>query len=130
MEEALGRLARQEVMPRLAEVRRILAEFGDQATGAARGGEAANLPIQVVAPKPRADANGSLQPLVESLTPRELEIALLLRSPLSLKEIAGLLFISHGTLRRHTINIYGKLDVHRRWDAVTKAEALGLIPPR
>ena len=130
MEDALGRLASQEDMPHLTKVRHILAEFGDQARGAAPGGEAANPPIQVVTPKPRAGANGCPQPLVESLTPRELEILLLLRDPLSLKEIAGVLCISHSTLRRHAINIYGKLDVHRRWDAVTKAEALGLIPPR
>ncbi len=72
----------------------------------------------------------SPQPLIEPLTPRELEILALLREPMSLKEIAQRLFISYHTARRHTINIYGKLDVNKRWAAVDKAERLGLIPPR
>lgn len=55
---------------------------------------------------------------------------LLLREPLSGKEIARKLFITTATLKRHTANIYGKLDVHGRWDAVAVAEALGILPPR
>ncbi|MEI2691705.1 MAG: LuxR C-terminal-related transcriptional regulator [Anaerolineae bacterium] len=68
--------------------------------------------------------------LMEPLTMREREILLLLREPLSGKEIARKLFITTATLKRHTANIYGKLDVHGRWDAVAVAEALGILPPR
>jgi len=68
--------------------------------------------------------------LVEPLTPRELEVLALLRGQLSIKEIAQKLHISHATARRHTINIYGKLGVHKRWDAVAKAEEMDILPQR
>ena len=68
-------------------------------------------------------------PLAEPLTPREFEVLELLREPLSIKEIAQKLSISHATAKRHTINLYGKLGVNKRWDAVAKAEELNLLPP-
>ncbi len=68
--------------------------------------------------------------LIEPLTAREREILMLLREPLSGKEIANRLFISPTTFKRHSANIYGKLGVHSRWDAVAAAEALGVLPPR
>ena len=55
---------------------------------------------------------------------------MLLRDPMSAKEIARKLCISYQTMKRHTSNIYGKLGVGKRWDAVTQAEALGILPPR
>ena len=55
---------------------------------------------------------------------------MLLRDPMTAKEIARKLCISYQTVKRHTSNIYGKLGVGKRWDAVTKAEALGILPPR
>ena len=68
--------------------------------------------------------------LIEPLTPRELEVLTLLREPLSVKEIAQTLNISYATARRHTINLYGKLGVNKRWGAVTRAEELNILPPR
>jgi LuxR family maltose regulon positive regulatory protein len=68
--------------------------------------------------------------LAEPLTPRELEVLTLLREPLSIKEIALKLNISYATVKRHTINLYGKLSVNQRWNAVARAEELNLIPPR
>jgi LuxR family maltose regulon positive regulatory protein len=65
--------------------------------------------------------------LVEQLTVRELQVLALLGEPLSPKEIARTLDISHGTMKRHVANIYGKLDVTTRWDAVAQAKALGLL---
>jgi ATP/maltotriose-dependent transcriptional regulator MalT len=47
---------------------------------------------------------------------------------LSIKEIALKLNISHATASRHTANIYAKLGVNRRWDAVTRAEELNILP--
>jgi len=67
------------------------------------------------------------QPLVEPLTNRELEILNLLEQRLRNKEIAEKLFISPETVKRHTINIYGKLDVHNRREAVAKAQELGML---
>jgi LuxR family maltose regulon positive regulatory protein len=68
--------------------------------------------------------------LAESLTTREREILIYLREPTSLKEIAVKLSISYATIKRHTINIYGKLGVNSRWEAVNKATHLGLLPSR
>ena len=68
--------------------------------------------------------------LAEPLTPRELDVLTLLRGPTSIKEIALELNISYSTTRRHTINLYGKLGVHQRWNAVAKAEELNILPPR
>ena len=73
--------------------------------------------------------SSGISTLVEPLTRRELEVLTLLREPLSNKEIAQKLSISHATVRRHTINIYGKLGVNRRWSAVAKAEELNILPP-
>jgi LuxR family maltose regulon positive regulatory protein len=68
--------------------------------------------------------------LAEPLTPRQLEVLSLLRGPLSIKEIARKLNISYATARRHTIDIYGKLGVNQRWNAVARAEELRILPPR
>ena len=67
--------------------------------------------------------------LVESLTRRELEILALLREHLSNREIADRLCISEVTVKRHALNIYGKLGVNKRWAAVAKAETLKLLSP-
>lgn len=65
--------------------------------------------------------------LSEPLTPRELQILALMQKPLSYKQIARDLSISYPTIKRHTINIYGKLRVNSRWDAVARGVALGII---
>ncbi len=68
------------------------------------------------------------KPLMESLTDREAEILELLAKRYSNKEIAAELVISPATVKRHTINLYGKLSVHDRREAVRAARASGLIP--
>jgi len=65
--------------------------------------------------------------LLTPLTARELEILQLLPGSLSNKEISEKLSISSKTVRRHTENIYTKLGVHRRQDAISKALGLGII---
>ena len=65
-----------------------------------------------------------------ALTAREIDVLALLREPLSTKEIARRLAISPATVKRHTINIYGKLGVSGRWDAVARAEELGHLQQR
>ena len=67
--------------------------------------------------------------LVEPLTDRELQVLALLREHLTNKEIAKSLCLSTMTVKRHTVNLYGKLGVNSRRDAVAKAEALKILPP-
>ncbi|GAB4449021.1 MAG: hypothetical protein Fur0044_44600 [Anaerolineae bacterium] len=63
----------------------------------------------------------------ESLSARELEVLHLLALGLTNQEIAQELVIAPGTAKRHTINIYGKLGVNNRTQAVARARALRLI---
>jgi LuxR family maltose regulon positive regulatory protein len=64
---------------------------------------------------------------VEPISERELEILRLLESSMNTPEIARELYISVGTVRTHIKNIYRKLDVNRRMEAVQRATELGLI---
>ena len=67
------------------------------------------------------------QIMVDPLSERELEVLRLLTTHLSNTEIASELYISANTVRFHVKNIYNKLNVHRRTDAVQRAEELGLV---
>ncbi|MCP4165262.1 MAG: hypothetical protein GY759_05125 [Chloroflexi bacterium] len=64
----------------------------------------------------------------EPLTDREMEVLALLARRYRDKEIAAELFISPATVRRHASNIYKKLQVSGRRQAVDKAIALGILP--
>jgi LuxR family maltose regulon positive regulatory protein len=65
--------------------------------------------------------------LVEPLSDREIQVLRMLESELSIPEIAGHLHVAVSTLRTHIRNIYSKLDVHSRFEAVSKARDLNLI---
>ena len=65
--------------------------------------------------------------LVEDLTARELEVLSLINEGLSNEAIANQLFLSLGTVKWHTTNIYGKLGVRRRTEAVAQARKLNII---
>lgn len=56
----------------------------------------------------------------EILSDRENEVLELLADGLLYKEIAERLYIGHGTVRQHLHNIYEKLHVHNRTEAVNK----------
>jgi len=65
--------------------------------------------------------------LVEPLTNRELEVLQMLAGKQSVPQMADQLFLAPSTLRSHIKNIYAKLDVHSRFEAVEKARRAGLI---
>ncbi len=67
------------------------------------------------------------QPLVEPLSERELEVLALLAAGHSNAEIAARLVIAIGTVKRHINNIYGKLEVQSRTQAIAKARRLSLL---
>ena len=66
-------------------------------------------------------------PLVESFTPREMEVLRLLAEGLPNKGIASRLGISDHTVKFHVNAILGKLGAQSRTEAVTRATRLGLI---
>jgi LuxR family maltose regulon positive regulatory protein len=65
--------------------------------------------------------------LIDPLSERELEVLRLLASGLPPVEVAKILFLSPFTLKAHTQNIYTKLDVHSRIEAINKARAMNLL---
>ncbi len=67
------------------------------------------------------------QPLVESLSQRELEVLSLIADGLSNREIGERLFLALDTVKGHNRRIYDKLDVQRRTEAVARARELGLL---
>jgi LuxR family maltose regulon positive regulatory protein len=69
------------------------------------------------------------QSLIEPLSHRELEVLQLLAEGLTNPEIAHRLTIALPTVKSHTRNLYGKLGVGNRKEAVARALALGIIPP-
>ncbi|MDH3295580.1 MAG: LuxR C-terminal-related transcriptional regulator, partial [Acidimicrobiia bacterium] len=66
-------------------------------------------------------------PMADPLTRRELEVLQLFRGDLSLRAIAGELYISHNTAKGHAKAIYQKLGVNSRGEAVSVAAETGLI---
>jgi LuxR family maltose regulon positive regulatory protein len=103
--EALGRGMAPEY------VRRLLAAF------------------PVTEPEPRGPliAQTQVPGLVEPLSERELEVLQLVAAGLTNPEIASRLFLSVNTVKRHSYNIYGKLGVHSRTQAVARARSLGIL---
>jgi LuxR family maltose regulon positive regulatory protein len=85
---------------------------------------------------PIREANGA-QPLVsapplsaqmiDDLSRRELEILRLIAGGLSNQEIALKLFLAESTIHWHVKNIYGKLGVHSRTQAIFSARQLGFL---
>ena len=114
----LNQLGRQGIAPDY--IGQILAAFGNEERGARH-----DEPGQEKTQPP----SFSFPPLVESLTDRELEVLALLAQRLSNKEIAAQLVISPGTVTQHTHNIYQKLNVDGRRQAVSKATEIGILSP-
>jgi predicted ATPase/DNA-binding CsgD family transcriptional regulator len=66
-------------------------------------------------------------PMIEPLTEREQEILLLITQGMTNQEIAERLYLSLGTVKAHNHNIFSKLDVSNRTQALRRAQELGLV---
>lgn len=62
------------------------------------------------------------------ISSRELEVLQLMAKGLSNQEIADQMFVSLNTVKTHSSNLFLKLDVKRRTQAVDKARQTGIIP--
>lgn len=76
-----------------------------------------------------AAAESANAALIEPLTEREIEVLGLIAAGLSNQEIANKLFLSLHTVKVHARNIYGKLDVSSRTEAVARGRTLGILTP-
>jgi LuxR family maltose regulon positive regulatory protein len=72
-------------------------------------------------------ATGASSRLIEALSEREMDVLKLLAQGCSDKRIAEALVIARETVHKHLKNIYGKLEVHSRGEAVIRARELGLL---
>jgi len=81
-------------------------------------------PEEAASTKPQVDRSGLIEPLSE----REIEVLQLLATGLTNQTIATRLVLSVHTVKSHTRNIYGKLAVNNRTQAVNRARALGILP--
>jgi LuxR family maltose regulon positive regulatory protein len=63
-----------------------------------------------------------------SLSAREMEVLVLIAEGKSNQEISAELYLALNTVKRHAYNIFAKLEVKKRTQAVSKARQLGLIP--
>ena len=98
--QAVRAVARGEVQVQAQLAGRLLSRFGKQGRGSS---------------------------LYESLTTRELEVLRLLARGLRNKEIASRLYVSERTVNFHLANIYQKLNVSGRTEALSRALEQGLI---
>jgi LuxR family maltose regulon positive regulatory protein len=67
-------------------------------------------------------------PAPEELSRREMEVLGLIAAGCSNRDIADRLSLSPGTVKVHTRNIYGKLNVKSRTQAVARAKSAGILP--
>jgi LuxR family maltose regulon positive regulatory protein len=80
--------------------------------------------LAITAAQEKASPTGDL---VEPLSQRELEVLNLIAVGRTNQEIARQLIVSPGTVKAHTANIYRKLDVANRTEAVARARQLGIL---
>jgi DNA-binding NarL/FixJ family response regulator len=62
------------------------------------------------------------------ISDREFEVLELLAAGRSNKEISARLNVSPNTVKTHVANLYGKLEVRRRTEAILRARELGMLP--
>jgi DNA-binding NarL/FixJ family response regulator len=86
------------------------------------------LPVADLQTTERRDAPGASRRLDDPLSERELEVLRLLASGRTNAEVARNLFVSVGTVKSHTGNIYRKLEARNRAEALTRARDLNLLP--
>jgi ATP/maltotriose-dependent transcriptional regulator MalT len=97
----------------LAKTRDFEGAYAAELLGGARESNKAQLPAQ--------------QLLLQPLTVREIEVLKLIDGGSSNQEIAAQLYISLATVKRHISNIYTKLDVRGRTQALSRSRELGLL---
>lgn len=86
-------------------------------------------PVMRTDAPPAAEPPAPAAAAIELLSPREREILALLARGLSNKELARELSVSENTIKTHLANLYAKLGVGRRTQALAVAQRLGMAVP-
>ena len=118
---AVGYLLKDAPSEKLAEAIRVAARgetFLQPSVAAKVVAEFARLSRKTIA---------TANPVIESLSEREIEILRLIANGASNREIASTLFLAEGTVKNHVTNILGKLEARDRTQAALKARDSGLI---
>ncbi|MDJ0497344.1 MAG: LuxR C-terminal-related transcriptional regulator [Acidimicrobiia bacterium] len=125
---AYGCLALAECRTDYAEKRALVREARSLIDGPGGRGRVIDLVAtaerRLALRRPQRETAGTVH--VEPLTDRELEVLRMLRSDLSLREIASELYISHNTIKSYTKSIYRKLGVTSRSAALEVADDIDL----
>lgn len=83
---------------------------------------------EVFIPKPAAGFVPDEKALLKfGISKREWEVLALISEGLSNQEIADRLFVSLNTIKTHSSNLFEKLDVKRRTQAIEKGKRLGIL---
>src|SRR5262249_55871193 len=85
--------------------------------------------LSLLAGRKLAPSPAGPQPPLEALSSSEVRVLRYLPTNLSMRQIAGELYVSHNTVRTHISHLYAKLGTHTRAEAVDRARALGLLAP-
>lgn len=97
-----------------------------RAAAAGTGGAAAERLLAAFGEAPPAAAT-AVSPLAEPIRERELDVLRCIAAGMSNPEIAGHLYLSPNTVKTHVRNLYAKLGVEKRSQALRRARELGLI---
>lgn len=62
------------------------------------------------------------------ISKREYEVLQLIAKGMTNKEVADALFVSENTIKTHIANLFAKLDVKRRTQAIQRAKELQILP--
>jgi LuxR family transcriptional regulator, maltose regulon positive regulatory protein len=122
----------EEAATILAPVRRAEPDFLAEllhAVDVASGPKLPTMPLGGSRSTPSGDPppGASRPPPVEPLTEREREVLRLIASGASNREIAAQLVVRLGTVKKHGYNLFGKLGVTSRTQAIVRARSLGML---
>jgi LuxR family maltose regulon positive regulatory protein len=116
-------IARQSSDPHqerlLAYANKLLAAYGPLQ----QASDSTSNPVHIQIQNPKS----KIQNLVEPLSARELEVLQLIAQGFSNHEISARLFLALSTVKGHNQNIFAKLQVQRRTEAIARARELGLL---
>jgi len=95
--------------------------------GAAARGRMPDYVVQLLVCAADVPPASPAQPLIEPLSPRELQVLRLIAQGLSNQEIGARLSLALDTVKGHNRRIFEKLQVQRRTEAVARARDLGML---